>query len=83
MSRGKRSPPHLLSDEKHTWWLGERVYVATTVATGCISGAELSPTAGTEDLHRVLAQVEADLAELQKPISPTTVTPLFLTEGSP
>jgi hypothetical protein len=47
----KQSPPQLLADEKHTWWLGEKVYVATTVADGCLLGAELSQTAGTEDLE--------------------------------
>ena len=47
----KQSPPQLLADEKHTWWRGDKVYVATTVAEGCLLGAELSQTAGSDDLQ--------------------------------
>ena len=27
----ERLPEHLVVDEKHTWWLGEKHYLATTV----------------------------------------------------
>src|SRR5215207_3674679 len=34
-----RLPHHLIVDEKHTSLAGERVYIPTTVASGCILGA--------------------------------------------
>jgi hypothetical protein len=43
-------PPHLVADEKHSWWRGDRVYLATTVAAGCFLGVEVSETADTVGL---------------------------------
>ena len=31
----------LIADEKHSWLLGERIYISTTVATGCILGVDV------------------------------------------
>ena len=35
-------PEDLGADEKHSWLLGEKVYVATTVGNGCILGATIT-----------------------------------------
>ena len=43
-------PEHLLADEHHRRRDGEKNYIATTVAAGCVLGAALSEGAGTEDL---------------------------------
>jgi len=43
-------PVDLLADEHHEKINSEKVYIATTVAVGCVFGAEISPTASTEDL---------------------------------
>ena len=43
-------PQHLAADEKHTWILGEKVYVATTVGKECILGASIAKDAGEESL---------------------------------
>lgn len=67
------SPPHLLSDEKHTWWMGERVYVATTVAADCLLGAELSPSAGTEDLKVAYGVFAQEAMQLNPHYQPQTV----------
>jgi hypothetical protein len=69
----KQSPPQLLADEKHTWWLGEKVYVATTVAYGCLLGAELSQTAGTEDLQAAYGVFAQEARELNPDYEPQTV----------
>ena len=69
----KPFPPHLLSDEKHTWWMGQRVYVATTVAAGCILGAELSATAGTEDLQAAYGVFAQEVSQLNGDYQPQTV----------
>jgi hypothetical protein len=37
-------------DEKHSWHLGSRVYLATTAAQGCILGLELSEGADAQSL---------------------------------
>jgi hypothetical protein len=66
-------PPHLLSDEKHTWWMGEKIYVATTVAAGCILGAELSPTAKTTDLEAAYGVFAQEAHQLNPEYQPQTV----------
>jgi hypothetical protein len=43
-------PEHLGADEKHTWILGEKVYVATTVGMGCILGTSIAKNAGEQAL---------------------------------
>ena len=46
-------PVHLVADEKHSWWGGERIYIPTTVAAGCILGVDVVENAGTKALTRV------------------------------
>ena len=49
-------PKHLGADEKHTWILGDKVYVATTVGKGCILGTSIAKDAGEQaltDAYRV------------------------------
>jgi len=43
-------PQHLAADEKHTWILGNKVYVATTVGKECILGVSIAKDAGEEAL---------------------------------
>ena len=50
VKRADRLPQHGLADEKHTWWYDEPVYLATTVAGGCVLGASLSRTAEANEL---------------------------------
>ena len=40
-------PEHLLADEHHQTLDGKKVYIATTVGSGCLLAAEPPPTAGT------------------------------------
>ncbi|MDC0535238.1 hypothetical protein OAO18_05420 [Francisellaceae bacterium] len=45
-------PEHIASDEKHGKIKGQKVYVTTTVANGCILGSEVSPEANEIELTR-------------------------------
>jgi len=59
-------PEHLGADEKHTWILGEKVYVATTVGKGCILGTSIAKDAGEQALKDAY-QVFKDEARCIKP----------------
>lgn len=66
-------PEHLAADEKHTWILGDKVYVATTVGDECILGASIAGDAGEQSLRNTY-QVFKDEAQCLKPdYTPTTV----------
>ena len=66
-------PQHLGADEKHTWILGDKVYVATTVGNECILGTSVSKDAGEQSLQDAY-QVFKDEAQCLKPAyTPTTV----------
>jgi len=66
-------PPHLVADEKHTWWLGERVYVATTVASGCFLGVGVSETADTSGLTQAYGEFQQEALELNPTYAPESV----------
>ena len=66
-------PEHLGADEKHTWILGEKVYVATTVGKGCILGTSIAKDAGEQALKDAY-QVFKDETRCIKPeYSPISV----------
>lgn len=46
----KAIPVNLIADEKHSWLLGERIYIPTTVAAGCILGVDIVESADTQAL---------------------------------
>ncbi len=43
-------PLHLAADEKHSWILGNKVYIATTVGKECILGTSIATDAGEDAL---------------------------------
>jgi hypothetical protein len=51
-AKTKSIPQHLLADEHHEWIKGEKCYIATTTAEGCVFGCELSQSADKEDLTK-------------------------------
>ncbi|WP_017327115.1 hypothetical protein [Synechococcus sp. PCC 7336] len=69
----ERLPEHLLADEKHTWWQGQRVYLPTTVAQGCILGASLTTAASTEALRCGYLEFVQQAQALQPDYKPQTV----------
>lgn len=69
----KTFPPHLVADEKHTWWLGKRVYVATTAAQGCILGVGLAERADTESLTQAYGEFQEEVRALNPDYTPESV----------
>ena len=66
-------PEHLGADEKHTWILGDKVYVATTVGNECILGTSIAKDAGEESLQDGYKVFKDEAQCLQPAYSPTTV----------
>jgi hypothetical protein len=66
-------PGHLLADEHHQTLDGEKVYIATTVGSGCILGAEPAATAGTDDLKDAYSVFKAEARDVAPEYAPETV----------
>lgn len=66
-------PPHLVADEKHTKLRGEKVYVTTTVAQGCILGASVVTSPSTDDLEKGYGEFAAEARQLDPNYRPQTV----------
>jgi hypothetical protein len=66
-------PTNLVADEKHTWLLGERHYVATTVGGGCFLGAEIVEEASTEALCAGYGEFLAEARDLDPEYQPQTM----------
>ena len=66
-------PEHLGADEKHTWILGDKVYVATTVGNECILGASIAKDAGEQSLHDGYQVFKDEARCLHPAYRPTTV----------
>ena len=69
-------PEDLAADEKHTWLLGEKVYVATTVAQECILGVGLSDSAGTQDLTKSYGHFKEEAINLKPDYQPKPSIPM-------
>lgn len=69
----RHSPPNLVGDEKHTWRLGQRVYVATTAAQGCLLGAALAESADAQSLTEAYGEFAQEARELAPDYQPETV----------
>jgi hypothetical protein len=66
-------PLHLVADEKHTRLKGEKVYVPTTAADGCILGASVVISPSADDLEAGYGDFAAEARELEPTYSPETV----------
>jgi hypothetical protein len=62
-----------VADEKHTWWLGERVYVATTAAAGCLLGVGLAETADAVALTQAYGEFQQEVHALNPDYAPQSV----------
>src|SRR6266487_3810567 len=69
----EKLPAHLLADEKHTWALGQEVYVPTTVGGGCILGATVTETASADALEAAYGEFAQEACALSPTYSPKTV----------
>jgi hypothetical protein len=73
VKRAEKLPEHLVADEKHTWRVGEKEYLATTVGGGCILGAELASAATTEALRAAYGVFAAEAREVSEAYAPVSV----------
>lgn len=69
----QKLPMHLVADEKHTWILGSKVYLATTVAKGCILGACIAKDAGEQSLTNAYGVYKEEAQCLAPDYNPKTV----------
>jgi hypothetical protein len=66
-------PEHLLADEHHQTLDGQKIYLATTIGSGCILGAEPATTAGTDDLKAAYAVFKQEAHDISPEYAPKTV----------
>lgn len=66
-------PEDLLADEHHQRRNGSKTYVATTVGTGCYLGAEISDSAGAEDLTAAYGVFRAEARNVSADYAPRSV----------
>lgn len=67
-------PLHLVADEKHSWRLGERVFIPTTVGSGCFLGVDIVASAETPDLVSGYGCFRDEALALNSVYQPETVT---------
>lgn len=67
-------PLHLVADEKHSWRLGERVFIPTTVGSGCFLGVDVVGSAETPDLVNGYERFWEEALALNRNYQPQTVT---------
>jgi len=66
-------PVHLVADEEHLSLNGEKVYCATTAASGCLFGAETALSCGEEALRSAYGVFREEALALAPCYSPETV----------
>ena len=66
-------PVDLLADEHHEKINGEKTYIATTIAEGVVLGAEVSPTASTDDLKKAYGVFKDEALVIDPKYVPSTV----------
>ena len=66
-------PRNLGADEKHSWILGNKVYVATTVGNQCILGASISTDAGDAALQKAYGVFKYETQCIKPAYTPDTV----------
>src|SRR5512142_826629 len=67
-------PTHLLADEHHQTRDGKKVYIATTVGSGCLLGAEPAAAAGADDLEAAYGVFKAEARDVEPRYAPQTVS---------
>jgi hypothetical protein len=66
-------PAHLGADEKHTWIVGGKAYVASTVGNHCILGASVAENAGEAALAKSYGVFRSEAKTLNPDYSPRSV----------
>lgn len=68
-----RLPEHLAADEHHADWAGQKGYVATVAAEGCLLGLALTKSADEEHLAEAYGVFAAEARDVQPDYAPQTV----------
>ncbi len=66
-------PEHLAADEHHAHWRGEKGYVATTAAKGCLLGVALTDQANDKSLTEAYGVFQKEAVSLDSSYKPKTV----------
>ena len=66
-------PEHVVADEKHSRQKSGKVYIATTVAQGCIVGSALTSAANTEALTEAYKDFKEEAQNIAPEYQPKTV----------
>lgn len=66
-------PLHLAADEHHAHWRGEKGYVATTAAKGCLLGVALTDQANDKSLTEAYGVFQKEAVSLDPSYKPKTV----------
>jgi hypothetical protein len=66
-------PTNLLADEHHEKLGGEKTYIATTAAGGCVFGAEVSVSASGDDLQKAYGVFKNEALAVEPNYTPETV----------
>ena len=69
----ERLPQHLVADEHHADWCGEKGFVAFTAGTGCVLGVALSSSADEEHLTEAYGIFAAEARDIHPDYAPKTV----------
>ena len=70
---GENLPVNLAADEKHTWLLGEKVYIAVTAGNGCILGTEVADSASQDSLTAAYGVFKKEIEDVKPGYKPATV----------
>lgn len=71
--RAEDLPEHLVADEKHTRLRGDKIFVATTCAQGCLLGASVTTSAGETALTQGYGVFKTEAQQVQPDYCPDTV----------
>jgi len=66
-------PEHVLADEKHVHFNGEKAYIATTVGDDCVLGASLAMKADEPALREAYGSFQEETRQLKADYQPKTV----------
>lgn len=62
-----------MADEKHSWSLGERIYIAVTAAQACFLGVALAHSADAVELTQAYGEFQTEALALNPDYCPQTV----------
>lgn len=66
-------PKHLLADEKHVRFHGQKAYIATTVAVDCVLGVSMSLSADSDGLTEAYGHFQWEAQQVEPDYQPETV----------